>query len=193
MGWTPGGGSGGASAPPYSVKQGSGFYYSPVAPGGLSASQFTLANLLAVPIWLPAGCTLSKIGIESSVAGVTNNARLGIYSDAGQYPGALLLDAGTVATNGVGANEIAIAQLIPASGLYWLAYASQGGTGATVRTLLNSFGAAPMVTTFAVSPAFTNVGCYFVAGGAPGALPNPFGAPPLSITGQGPRVYVAVL
>jgi hypothetical protein len=68
-------------------------------------------------------------GVASAVV------RMGIYSDTGTgYPGALLVDAGTIDAATAGVKEAALATpntLLP--GTYWLAYALRGAAGVAVR------------------------------------------------------------
>lgn len=70
----------------------------------------------------PAAYTYDRISFYLSiVAGTTGTARLGVYTDVAGRPGALVLDAGTVAiTAGVALKEITINQAL-AQGAYWLA------------------------------------------------------------------------
>ena len=85
--------------------------------------------------------------------------RLGIYSDAGTgFPGAVLLDAGTIDVTSTGVKEITISQAVTA-GLYWLSATPQGSpaTPATVSTITSGNYPVGGETGVAVSSANT---CY---------------------------------
>lgn len=75
--------------------------------------------------------TVDRIGVFCGAAVALSTSRLGIYRDNGDgYPGALVLDAGTVDTSSTGFKEITISQqLIP--DLYWI-----GGVGQVIVTAL---------------------------------------------------------
>jgi hypothetical protein len=65
--------------------------------------------------------TFDTIAINVTAAGGTGSkARLGVYADNGAgFPGVLVVDAGTVATDSIGVKSIAL--ILPLSpGLYWL-------------------------------------------------------------------------
>jgi hypothetical protein len=172
------------------IKTGSNFYYAPAA--NANTQTYALGSLVAYAAWFPSGVTLNRICCEvTSAGGAGNTARLGIYRDAGGYPGALLLDAGTVATDTGTNREITIAQQISTSGLYWLAYVSQGGTAATVRGVTFS-ASAFMYCYFTTTPPPNTVQGGYIVTGVAGALPDPFGTPPLTVNGDAPRVYVRV-
>lgn len=81
-------------------------------------------NLLLVPIYVPniAGVTVTSIGIEVVTGGTSSIVRLGIYKATSEgLPGALLLDAGTVATTSSATfASIVVNQFLP-QGWYFLA------------------------------------------------------------------------
>ncbi len=113
------------------------------------------------------------VGTAASAGGLF---RLGLYLDTGDaFPGALLLDAGTVATDTAGDKEIIISQAVPA-GVLWLAGVPQGApaTLAIVRRLstINGMGS-PIVGNSGAGLGFSNANGYLTSGQA-GALPDPF-------------------
>lgn len=75
----------------------------------------------AGPIWLPAKCTLDRIGINVPGAGAAGaKARVGLYDDDGNcYPNDLLEDGGEVDCTGTGDLLATISQEVEA-GLYWV-------------------------------------------------------------------------
>lgn len=84
-------------------------------------------NLDYIPIWVEEATTYIRIGIRVTGAGAGGTlARLGIYEWSAGLPGALVLDAGTVAVDAAPANvEIIIAEALT-RGYYFLAFVSDG-------------------------------------------------------------------
>jgi hypothetical protein len=71
--------------------------------------------------------TYDRIAFQVTTAGAAGTiGRAGIYADNGSlYPGALVLDAGTIAVEGTGVKEISINQQLN-KGIYWLVLVSDG-------------------------------------------------------------------
>lgn len=155
----------------------SGVYYT--GQGGATEEEGTNAItadiLYALPIKIPntGDVTADRISIDvTSAAGGGSLARLGIYQNSNGVPGALLLDAGTVAVDGTGAQEASISQVLSADKWYWLALVSDSTP--TLRSSLNArLNASYMgytrpnlplkITGYTVSHSFA-------------ALPDPFGS-----------------
>lgn len=100
-------------------------------PGGNTTTlSGTDAQMRTSPILIVEAVTVDRITCEVTATGASSVFRMGIYSDSATrpgYPGALLLDAGTVdSATGTGVKEITISQLL-SPGLYWLAGVAQGG------------------------------------------------------------------
>lgn len=131
--------------------------------------------LYAVPFYVGAEHTFSKIGCNTTVIGTSGAvAELGVYADNGDgYPGDLITDAGSVATTTLGVLEIT-EDISLAPGLYWNVYGS-GGSPATQATVTH-FASAPSTVLGASSPAGSvAVGyAYNGAGYTGGALPATF-------------------
>lgn len=87
---------------------------------GAGISTYNSANrLYAVAFFVPVSQSFDRICCYVSQTAV-GNARIGIYADDGTvYPGALILDAGTVSLATTGSKEIVIDETL-AAGLYWL-------------------------------------------------------------------------
>jgi len=104
----------------------SGSYYGPLGYADAAGGVFALDDLVLVPFEVPVSTTFDRIGINvfgASTAGVV--ARLAIYLDNGVTgPNALILDAGTVATDVATRKELTISSTL-AAGLYWIGIASQ--------------------------------------------------------------------
>ena len=88
------------------------------------------------PIFVERSTTFNKIGCRVTVLAAGKVVRMGIYeadiSSGRSTPGALVLDAGTVAVGAVGEKAIAINETL-ARGHYWLALGSDGAP--TLNTL----------------------------------------------------------
>lgn len=77
---------------------------------------------------------IDRIAIEVTTAGTGGLARPAIFLDNGSlYPGALLLDAGTLSTDSQGVKEAVVDFIFEMGILYWIAVAFQGTAAATYR------------------------------------------------------------
>lgn len=175
------------------VRSGQTWYYSPTV-SGLSGALLTEAKLVATPIWLPESVTIDRIGVNVTVGGTVGAViRFGLYRDSGYgYPGALLVDAGTVAATTSGDKEASLSQAIDTAGLYWMVCAAQGTPATPAQVRIATSLPSPLQTSFTTSPSASVVGGYSVAG-VTAALPTPFGTAPLtSEVASLPRMYVRV-
>ncbi len=165
----------------------------PVAPATPAAGA-----LSAVPYACTASLvSLTALGVLVTTAGAGGSLiRLGVYADAGGLPGALLLDAGTVAGDTVG-EQVVATTLALTRGTYWLGALLQapgstapvlscvaGGTGAMAQSHLG--GASPK----AVMGVSATLGVLSAGTLAVTALPATFPAPGFVTTGAVP--YVAL-
>lgn len=145
-----------------------GLWYGPI--GGISTDAAETNELRAAPLYWPGG-VIDAIGIAVTTGAATSTVRLGIYADDGTgYPGALILDAGTVNSTTTGHKEIVLSTpiLLPA-GLYWLVGVAQGGAP-TVRSISQS-AVFPVGNT---TTAGTHNGASYLQAGVTGALPAAF-------------------
>jgi len=96
--------------------------------GSTAASQTLSANTVYYTPWrCPQSVTIDRIAIEIST-GAAGNARIGIYNSlSSDYPGTLLLDAGTVDTTAAAVKELTISQALTGGVLYWLALHPSAG------------------------------------------------------------------
>ncbi len=105
-----------------------GNYFVPVPITGGGASAIAANRLYAMPCHVSRDLTADRIATQvTSAGGAGTVIRLGIYSDTGaNAPGALLIDAGTVAADGAtGVKAVTISQALTQA-LYWLAFISDG-------------------------------------------------------------------
>lgn len=154
--------------------------------GSTVAPALNAAYAIRFPVANPG--TLSEIGVETVTtpgsAGAV--ARFGIYLDSNGLPGALLLDAGTLATDdAVGWHPKAISQVL-GPGQYWLAFCAQVAASAVVRITTGSESVLPEhVALQATNPAGRNS---YQTTGITGALPATWGA--AQSAGSSPRMVV---
>ena len=108
----------------------------------VSAVSLGVAAMTFQPLELPVECTADRIACEVTAIGSAGAVvRLGIYAcNANGMPGALVLDAGTVAADDIaGIKEITINQPLR-PGRYWLCAATQVAAS-TLRSTSNDCGA----------------------------------------------------
>lgn len=147
----------------------SGSYYdgqvSALAPGTVILS---VDFLFFTPFYCSAAQTFDRIGINVTTTGTAANARLGIYGSTAAFaPGALVLDAGTVAVGTTGGKEITISQALTTDTLYWLAIVPDGNVTVSARAV----GAAPFHGYGTLAATQARTGVYHAHTYA--ALPNP--------------------
>ena len=102
--------------------------YSKFSPIWYHAANFVMVadKLYAHSFIVPRDITVDRIAIQVLAAAADKSVRLGIYRDGTNlYPGALVLDAGTVTAGTTGLKAITINQSLT-KGLYWLALVSDG-------------------------------------------------------------------
>lgn len=172
----------------------SGFYIFPAGSAATSTSGSISNNTLRLVPWVVRNTlTVTRMGIEVTVAGQASSTyRLGIYADSQLYPGALVLDAGTVATDAVASPEVTVSQVLT-PGVYWIGGAQQGAatTTATFRTVSTSWTAPVEIIVSSSAPASGAQAYGFAQNSVTGALPTPFTST-LSTTSSAPRVFVKV-
>jgi hypothetical protein len=175
------------SPTPYSLVSGR-YYETPLALSSSMTAVLAVTKdvLYATPFFVPETTTFTGIGIEVTTGVASSSVRLGVYADGGGVPNTLVLDAGAVATTGVGFSEIAISQAL-APGWYWLA---------------GVFSHTPTVRAKASSHVHDGLGLTsntdttphpgWSAAQAYGVLPNPFSAGGALMTGSVPRFMLKV-
>ena len=103
-----------------------GEYYSmQLAQPNQGGESLTADRLYAVPFLVTRTRTFDRIAIDVTTSQAGSAIRLGIYEDGTNLaPGALVLDAGTIASTATGVKTIAISKQLT-KGLYWLAAYNQ--------------------------------------------------------------------
>jgi parallel beta-helix repeat protein len=142
----------------------------------------------ATPIEIPTAVTLTSIGCEVTAAGESGALlRLGIYADSAGFPGARILDAGTIAANAVATPTITISQALT-PGIYWLV-ANPQAAPTTVPSIRVATGGNSYASFTAAPGSSFNTGIRSTAATyTSGGLPTPF--PAGGFRGDGPRVFV---
>lgn len=161
--------------------------YGALGTAGNTSSVLVNGTLRAAPIYLAKSATLTRIGLQVTAIGdVGSTIRLGIYADDGNlYPGALILDAGTIAGDSATLQEITISQALP-KGVYWICAVIQGVT--TTQPTVRAVSGSLFSTVDAVAANVSNSGNIAQSmTGVTGALPATFSSTPTS-TNLVPRV-----
>ena len=138
--------------------------------------------------------SITRLGAEITSAGDAGSVlRIGIYADDGTgYPGALVLDAGTIAGDSVAVQEITVAITLPPA-LYWVGGVVQEVTSTqpTVRTVVyDPSGLMPIATT---TPSSISVNrCAFVGFAMTGALPATWPTATPNLSDNAARIFYKV-
>jgi hypothetical protein len=134
-----------AAAASDAVNPVTGSYYAPCGPTNGAVTR-PAAWMTFVPVILAKGATFDRMAVEfNGVAAAGSLIRLGIYAEDATpgRPGALILDAGTIAGDvSAGEKTIVINQALPA-GVSWLAAAVQGGVTSPASDGFNGNGVLP--------------------------------------------------
>jgi hypothetical protein len=168
-----------------------GFYYPTPNSTQNATVTMTLSQLRAVPFRVDKTTTWDRIGFEQTTVGAAGALiRLGIYADDGLgAPGALTLDAGTVAADsGTGIKTITISQQLT-PGVYWLAAVCQVATSVMRNTGPQSPFHYLLSTSAPINYSSSVVECFTVNSITAG-LPNPFGSTVNAGAGSGPCVIL---
>lgn len=168
-------------------------YTSPLNKAGSYAASGTITGSLlhAIPYPVEVTETLISISINNGTNAPSVNAELGIYMGNPVYPGALVLDAGSVVLDGVsGIKTIVINQTLTPK-LYWLAYVADAT--AALNSLLVPGDVIPIGGGGFTAANYNNKFYAFRVAQAFGALPDPFpnGATAL-ITSACPLIAVEI-
>lgn len=169
----------------------SGYYYA-TAPHTALSTNSALGNGIGrfSPWFVPRTTAFAAIGAEITSAGDAGSTlRLGIYADDGTgYPGALTLDAGTIAGDSVAVQEVTVPfTLTP--GLYWVGGVVQGVTTTQPTVRVITQGNPEMVLSTSAPPTGTPpVG--FAGFDMTGALPAAWPTAVPNLSGVAVRVFV---
>lgn len=142
-----------------------------------SSNALGVGVLKATAFYVPRPVRLDRIGAEiTGIGDVGSLLRLGIYADdaAGGYPGALVLDAGTIDGASVAVQEIAI-DLVLTPGVYWAAAVVQAVAAAQPNVRTIGTHAFPLTGSSTILTA-AQLGTGYSMAGVAGALPAAFAA-----------------
>jgi hypothetical protein len=173
----------------------SGYYYWCTGSGATSAAVLAAGYAFATPWVVTERVSLQKIGCEvSSAGGAGCVVRIGVWADTGGgYPGALVLDCGTIDGTSATVQDITLASaLVLGPALYWVGTATQVGTAATIRTAAPNVNPVSFTAGLSKPSANTSVGAYTEAS-VTGAFTASFGATvAVAPTTQAPRIHFQV-
>ena len=168
------------------LKTGQYFYPFPIS--GHTTAPLEANRIRAIPFFVARNMTIDRIAIQVTGAGGGGKVcRLGIYNNGtNNYPGTLVLDAGTVAIDATAVVAATISESLT-KGLYWLVEVPND-TG-TVVAMLQAY---PIGGT---SPtAFTSTNEYhWYKDGVTGSLADPFPAGGAQVTGGLPAILPRLL
>lgn len=191
--WATVSGGGGGTATARRSRMMSGAIYTLPTPTGIG-TMVTVAGtmyLVPFPVDVPPPSGVNGIGVRiGSNIGAGTGIALGIYADTGQgFPGARLVDAGTIAPLNTNSDKWQTIAWSPTADLYWLAVLPLGGTP-TLFSMTGWSGQDPML--YGVSGAALSG---VQGGGAltlPGqsALPATFPSSGWAVTANAPRPYL---
>lgn len=156
----------------------SGYYSFGLTHAATTSYVLTNNRMYLRPFWVTARRTFDRIGVNvtgASTAASGGVLRMGIYGPGNGEPGALILDAGTVSSESMGAKEIAITQTLNA-GVYWLACVPQ--VEACSVTALTSATVMPWLAQSTAPPSSTVFIPGMTANVVSGALPGAHGTAP---------------
>lgn len=165
-------------------------FYSIIGNQTSTSNTLGVGSLRMYAFIVPTAVTFTAIGAEVTVAGdAGSKVRLGIYADDGNgLPSARVLDAGTIAGDTVGVQEVACnATLTP--GIYWIGGAVQDVT--TTQPTMRTIGSPILpIQVYSASLPATNQNVTGVnLGGVTGSFPSTV-APSTANSGNAIRCFV---
>lgn len=153
--------------------------------GNAAGANVPDGRMFAVPFWPGRRCTVTGVAVNTTLALVGGNVRMGLYTaDSQGLPATLVADWGTVTAGVLGIRSITGLSTVVRPVLHFLVIGRQGGLlnlGLSTRQTWE-----PIVSESTPVIA-ANLNAYYIDGVA-GALPASFGAP--AGTDQGPCAVV---
>lgn len=151
----------------------------------------TLGNgsLRVFPVFLQRAQAFDRLGAEVTGAGEAGSTyRIGVYADNGnRYPGALILDAGTIDGTSATLQEITVSLTLSA-GLYWFGGVTQNAPSSQPTLRAVASWTMPAITSIGTTSANTNDSFGQFQSGVAGALPSTFTST-VSLSGSTPRLF----
>ena len=154
-----------------------------------ASAVLTDTSIWAVPMVIGRTLVIKAMAVVVETLDAGNFARLGLYYDLNGLPGALLVDAGTVALDATGfvATSNFTNREIP-PGLYWGAVVSDSAATAKIRPIAQA-DATPVIKHDGTNPFFM-VTKTVVAAAPPTALPANFGTPDSYSSGLMHKIFL---
>ena len=166
------------------------YYCANLVSGVALTTKALVANrIFAMPFIAPArGGTLDELEVYVTTGVAATNLRIGIYennSEAGLYPGTLLLDAGAfTSTTNSQKRTASISQALTPGALYWFAVVSDGAP--TIRGGSTNQAGHLLGTASSANTTWTT---HLYATQTYGALPSTFPGSPTAATGSFPAIF----
>lgn len=131
-------------------------------------------RMFAMPFWPGRSCTITGVAVNTTLALVGGNVRMGLYTaTAGGLPGNLVADYGTVTAGVLGIRSITGMSTPVRPVLHFLVVGRQGGLLNLGLSTRQSWDPIISETTPVIA---TNLNAYYIDG-VGGALPASYGAP----------------
>jgi len=147
----------------------------------MTSSGYAAERELAIPLHVSLAGSIDRIALRITTGGGAGTTiRLGVRADSqGPYPGALLLDAGTISGTTIGTIEKTLAApLALTPGLYWLTFTVQTSTAPlpSMHAFANGITYPVMASTSVEALASAGMSGYITTVAVPGALPGAYPA-----------------
>ena len=142
--------------------------------GNTAGANVPVDRMFAMPFWPGRSCTITGIAVNTTLALVGGNVRMGLYTaTAGGLPGNLVADYGTVTAGVLGIRSITGMSTPVRPVLHFLVVGRQGGLLNLGLSTRQSWDPIISETTPVIA---TNLNAYYIDG-VGGALPASYGAP----------------
>lgn len=158
---------------------------------GATAATWTANEMRLVPVSVPRGVTLERIGITVGTGAASSEVRLGVYDDTGEVHPRNRLAMETVDTSTAGDKEATISVGVESGSVIWLAGVRQGSGSPAIY---NADTIVPYQLGDTALPDPTTSNAHLVRAGITGGMPATMTGQSLTVpTGASPpRIFVRV-
>lgn len=147
--------------------------------GNAASANVPAGRIFAMPFWPGRTCTVTAMAVNTTLALVGGNLRMGVYQSDGVFPTTLLADWGTVDAGILGIRQISGLSTAVRPVLHFLVCGRQGGVLNLGLSTRNTWD--PLISDD-IPVIAANRNAYYIDG-VTGALPASFGAPAGTDTG----------
>lgn len=153
--------------------------------GNAAGANVPVDRMFAIPFWPGRACTITGLAVNTTLALVGGNVRMGLYNaDAQGLPSTLIADYGTVTAGVLGIRSITGMSTVVRPVLHYIVIGRQGGVLNLGLSTRSTWEPTISETTPVIA---TNLNAYYIDG-VGGALPASYGVP--AGADQGPCVVV---